>query len=67
MLRRIKYLLLRILMNDICLRSDCEKCALSHEICIEFNSGDKVDVLKGPACHEDDVLRQARKVWNVKE
>ena len=59
MLRRIKYRLLRWLLDDICDRfeSECEKCFLTNEI--------NVDGYKCSACFQDDVLRQARRVWDL--
>ena len=63
MLERIKYWLLRNLLADICLKSDCEKCALCDKIRIDFNDGKYM--YEGPACHEDDIFRQAREVWGL--
>lgn len=57
MIRRIKYRLLEWLLNDICIKSDCEKCDMTEEI--------DIDGYKGGACMEMDVFRQARKVWGL--
>ena len=59
MLRRFKYLLLRWLLGDICLKSDCSSCMLSHEI--------EIGGYRGPGCMENDVFYQARKVWKLEE
>lgn len=64
MLRRIKYRLLRWLLDDICMRhsplaSDCVKCPMSYEA--------HVDDLIGPACLQNDIFVQARKVWKLEE
>ena len=65
MLRRIKYKLLRWLLCEICVKSDCESCRLCYKAQIELKSTG--DILEGPACREDDILMQATKVWGVKE
>lgn len=57
MLRRIKYLLLRWLLDDICKRIECKDCFLCHEI--------NVDGYKGSACYQDDIRRLARRVWRM--
>ena len=59
LLNRIKYRLLRWLLDDICCKSECEKCVLSHAITV----GD----YQGNACHEEDVFYQARTVWGSDE
>ena len=57
MLNRLKYLILRALLGDICTKSSCDNCILTRrvEIC------DYV----GTTCEENDILYQARKVWKV--
>lgn len=64
MLRRIKYRLLRWLLDDICKRGgveawDCKKCTLDYEI--------DVDGFRGWSCLLNDVFAQARKVWGLEE
>lgn len=59
MIGRIKYLLLRWLLGDICKKSDCDNCILSHEI--------EICGYRGKACEEGDVFYQARKVWGLEE
>ena len=64
MLRRIKYRLLRWLLDDMCIRmgplcSDCKKCPMSYET--------RVDDLIGPACLQNDIFVMARKVWGLEE
>lgn len=57
MLRRIKYSLFRLLLDDICKRIECKDCFLNHEINFEG--------YKCSACYQDDIRRLARRVWNV--
>lgn len=57
MLRRIKYRLLRWLLDDICIKSDCKDCYMYHEI--------NIDGYLGCACRQDDILRLARRAWNM--
>ena len=57
MLRRIKYRLLRWLLDDVCKKVNCEECFLNHEI--------NVDGYKCSACYHYDIRRLARKAWNV--
>jgi len=57
MLKRIKYKLLRWLLDDICLKSECQKCRLSYntKFC-------------GSICHqclEGEVFSQANKAWGL--
>lgn len=59
MLGRIKFALLKWLLDDICVNSVCKDCQLSSETTI----GNYV----GFACNEDDIFVQARKVWGIKE
>lgn len=58
MLGQIKFAILKWLLDDICINSKCKDCELSSEAVI----GNYI----GLACCEDDVLRQARKVWGIK-
>ena len=59
MIRRIKYLLLRWLLGDICIKSNCDSCILSHEI--------EVAGYRGKACEEGDVFYQAKKLWRLEK
>ena len=57
MLGRIKFALLKWLLDDICVNSVCKDCQLSSEVTI--------DSYKGFACTEEDVFIQARKAWGL--
>ena len=59
MLKRIKYALLRWLLDDICLKSECKECRLEYDT--EFLG------TVSHACLEDDIFVQARKVWGLEE
>lgn len=54
---RFKFLLLRWLLDDICIKSDCENCIMRIRI--------RVADYEGWGCEEQDVLYQARKVWRI--
>lgn len=51
-MKHIKYLLLRWLLDDICVKSYCKNCALR-------------DSYSDCACYEDLLFVQARRVWGV--
>ena len=59
MLKRIKYALLRWLLDDICMKSECHYCRLEYdtEFMNSFTHG----------CLENDIFVQARKVWGLEE
>lgn len=57
MLGRIKFALLRWLLDDICVNSTCKDCQLSGEI--------EIGGYVGTACGEEDIFIQARKVWGL--
>lgn len=60
MLGRIKYKLLRLLLDDICLRSECESCLLSRAT--------EVKGLENAVwfeCLEGDIFKRARQVWGL--
>lgn len=59
MLGRIKYRLLKLLLDDICTNSDCHDCKLGSEI--------EIAGYFGKACGEDDIFSQARKVWGMED
>lgn len=59
MLGRIKYQLLRWLLDDICEKSECNKCIL-HGMA-------EIAGIKCTSCEEGDVFYQARKVWDLEE
>lgn len=59
MLKRIKYTLLRWLLDDICLKSSCKDCRLQHET--NFCGTPCYD------CLENDIFVQARKVWGLED
>lgn len=59
MLKRIKYALLRWLLDDICLKSECKDCHLRYDT--DF-CGTTLH-----ACIENDIFVQARKVWGLEE
>lgn len=61
-MNRIKYWLLRWLLNDICQRSDCESCGLAGIGGYCSPDGEPWNV-----CFENDVFVQARKVWRIGE
>lgn len=54
---RIKFLLLRWLLDDICCKSDCENCIMRTLV--------RVDDYEGWGCEEQDVFYQASKVWRI--
>lgn len=59
MLKRIKYKLLRWLLEDICLKSECKECHLRYDtnFC-------------GTVCHQclkGEVFSQAYKAWGLEE
>lgn len=56
---RIKYKLLKWLLDDICVSSEYERCCLGSEI--------NIDGYVGCACGEEDVFIQARKAWGMEE
>lgn len=51
----IKYRLLRWLLNNLCEKSDCSDCKLSH-------TDDRDDICP---CSENAIFVQARKVWDI--
>ena len=56
---RIKFTLLQWLLDDICERSECEKCRLYHE-----------DIVCGARCFscvEGDIFHQACKAWEMED
>lgn len=57
MLGRVKYALLKWLLDDICINSKCNDCNLGSEI--------EVCGYFGKACGEEDIFIQARKVWGL--
>ena len=58
MIRRIKFWLLKWLLDDICKRTEtCRNCEFSGE---EDSGG-----FTWTVCHEDYIFRQARKVWRI--
>ena len=62
MLGRIKYKLLKWLLDDICIKSECGECLL-YRAC-------EIECLKNTVffeCLENDVFKQARKVWGLEE
>ena len=59
MLGRVKFVLLKWLLNDICINSTCKDCMLSSEI--------KIGGYTGMACGEEDIFIQARKVWGLEK
>lgn len=64
MLGRIKYWLLRRLLDDICSKSECigayEDCAMNFGCDLSVNG----KVVKC-SCLEDFVFKQARKAWGI--
>ena len=59
MLGRIKFKLLKWLLDDICMKSECRQCQLSSEI--------EINGYVGTACGEEDIFIQARKAWGLEE
>ena len=57
MINRLKYLILRALLGDICKRSSCDDCMLTCRV--------EIADYVGTGCEENDILYQARKVWKV--
>lgn len=57
LLNRIKYRLLRMLLNDICCESDCGNCSMRTRL-------EVLDYV-GMGCEERDIFYQARKVWGI--
>lgn len=60
MIRRIKYRLLRWLLDDICEKSTCESCCMGGESTIPgFQNSIQ--------CFDNDIFVQARRVWGLEE
>ena len=58
MLRRIKYWLLRWLLDDICEKIVCESCCMGGQCSIPgFQNSIQ--------CYENEVFVQARKIWGL--
>jgi hypothetical protein len=49
--------LLKWLLDDICVKSECNDCHLGSEI--------EIAGYVGTACEEEDIFMQARKVWGL--
>ena len=60
MLGRIKYRLLRWLLDDICEKSVCESCRMGGECSI-------AGIPHSIQCFENEVFVQARRVWKLEE
>lgn len=52
-MRKIKYLILRWLLDNVCENSSCRTCLLERHGRYE--------------CYIDKVMKQARKAWGIKE
>ena len=59
MIGRIKFWLLKWLLDDICVNSSCKDCKMSGEI--------NIAGYVGTACGEEDIFYQARKVWGLEK
>lgn len=59
MIGRIKFALLKWLLDDICVNSVCKDCHLSSEI--------EIAGYFGNTCGEEDIFMQARKVWGLEK
>lgn len=57
MLGRIKFALLKWLLDDICINSTCKNCRLGGEF--------EIAGYVGNACGEEDIFIQARKAWGL--
>lgn len=58
LLGRIKFALLKWLLDDICINSVCKDCRLGGEF--------EIAGYIGNACSEEDIFIQARKAWGIK-
>ncbi|MBQ1189662.1 MAG: hypothetical protein IIX57_04540, partial [Lachnospiraceae bacterium] len=59
LLGRLKFALLKWLLDDICVNSVCKDCQLSSEI--------EIAGYVGTACGEEDIFIQARKAWGLEK
>jgi hypothetical protein len=65
--RELKYSLLLWLLGDVCRKSpnECESCILNCQF--ELAGFDGEASIHIPGCREQEVLYQARKVWDLED